>query len=71
MQKAANNLLTGSRWARDENSAAGGRYPVDLLPELICGRRDADEIEVAPCAKPQLLVLASQLSCFDRPLDDQ
>ena len=71
MQKTPDNLLARARRAGNQNSAAGRRHPLDLLPQLVGRRRDADEVEVASGPKPQLLVLAPQLRRLDRALDDQ
>ena len=71
MQQPPDDLLTGAGRAGDQNPAAGRRHSLDLLPQLVGRRRDADEIDVASGAQLQLLVLAPQLRRLDRTLDDQ
>ena len=71
MQETPDDLLAGARRARNQNPTAGRRDALDLLPQLVGRRRDADEVEVASGAQPQLLVLAPQLRRLDRALDNQ
>ena len=71
MQETPDDLLARARRAGNQNPAAGRRHPLDLLAQLVDRRRDADEVELASGAQPQLLVFAPQLRRLDRALDDQ
>src|SRR5271169_6555711 len=71
MQETPYNLLAGARRAGNQYPAAGRRHPLDLLPQLVGPRRDADQVEVASGAQSQLLVLAPQLRRLDRAFDNQ
>ena len=59
MQEASDNFLAGAGRSGDQNSAAGRCHPLDLLPQLICRRGGANEVDVPSRAKLQLLILAT------------
>ena len=58
MQQAADDLLADPGRAGDQDPAAGRGHPLDLLTELVCGKRTADQVKLAAGPQPQLFILA-------------
>src|SRR5579864_6362229 len=71
MEQTADDLLANTRRARNQHSAARRRDAIDLLAQLARRAGDADKVDLAAGAQPQLLVLAPQEGRLDRALHDQ